>query len=150
MPIPVEQKPSLEDLLKIKRLETPQSSFWPRFEKELKQKRVKVLLRKDTLALRWLKSLWKRVHVLAPTAIVTAFAWMAFLNHTASNLSMDKTASIVSINHKQAIFTQKAILASGKKGAHHSLNITHKPSVQYILGTSNALYSTTNKNTVIF
>lgn len=69
-----ESKPTLEELLRLKRTERPTAEFWTRFETELRQKQLTALVEKR----RWWHDLPvllnRRVYVPAGAAAVVAFS----------------------------------------------------------------------------
>lgn len=71
-----DSKPTLEDLLRLKRIERPTAEFWTRFEAELRQKQLTALVEKR----RWWHDLpvllSRRVYVPAGAAAVVAFSLM--------------------------------------------------------------------------
>jgi hypothetical protein len=69
-------KPTLEELLQLKRCERPDAQFWAGFERELRQKQLTALVEKP----RWWHSfgnLGRRVYVPAGAAAMVAFALVA-------------------------------------------------------------------------
>lgn len=67
-------RPSLEDLLKLKRFEKPEAAFWNDFERQLEAKRLTILLKKEPWALRCLKSFLGRRFRLSSALGVAALA----------------------------------------------------------------------------
>jgi hypothetical protein len=69
-------KPTLEELLQLKRCERPDAQFWAGFERELRQKQLTALVEKP----RWWHAfggLGRRVYVPAGAAAMVAFALVA-------------------------------------------------------------------------
>ena len=69
-----DSKPTLEQLLRLKRMERPSPEFWTRFEAELRQKQLTALVEKR----RWWHDLPvllnRRLYVPAGAAAVVAFS----------------------------------------------------------------------------
>lgn len=73
---PHKAKPTLEELLQLKRYERPDAQFWAGFERELRQKQLTALVEKP----RWwhsFGSVGRRVYVPAGAAAMVAFALVA-------------------------------------------------------------------------
>lgn len=69
-------KPTLEELLKLKRHERPDAQFWAGFDRELRQKQLTALVKRP----RWwhsFGSMGRRVYVPAGAAAMVAFALVA-------------------------------------------------------------------------
>jgi hypothetical protein len=79
-------KPTLEELLQLKRCERPDTQFWAGFERELRQKQLTALVEKP----RWwhaFGSLGRRVYVPAGAAAMVAFALVAIRNQAPVQVS---------------------------------------------------------------
>lgn len=87
--IPPEQKSAvtLEDLLRLKRAERPNSEFWSNFERELRQKQLTALVQKR----RWWHDLpvmlSRRVYVPAGAAAIVAFTLVTVRYSTVSSVA---------------------------------------------------------------
>lgn len=68
---------SLEDLLKLKRHESPQDGFWSDFERDFQRRRLRALMDGDADAPRW--GFWKQALLWGPvsTGAVAALAFFA-------------------------------------------------------------------------
>lgn len=74
-------KPTLEELLRLKRAERPDAQFWAGFERELRQKQLTALVEKP----RWwhgLAGLGRRAYLPAGAAAVVAFSLVAVRYNT--------------------------------------------------------------------
>jgi len=67
------KKATLEDLLKLKRMERPDATFWERFEGELQQKTLRSIVHKN-VAQPSFRLLFGRLHVALPLVGAVAFA----------------------------------------------------------------------------
>lgn len=79
-------KPTLEELLQLKRCERPDAQFWAGFERELRQKQLTALVEKP----RWwhgFSGLGRRVYVPAGAAAMVAFALVAIRYHAPVRVS---------------------------------------------------------------
>ncbi|GAB4274685.1 MAG TPA: hypothetical protein DIU37_03625 [Opitutae bacterium] len=96
-----DHKPTLEDLLKLKRAERPNPEFWERFERELHEKNMQVLIK--TKRNRMADFMHSARRVLVPMVPVGAAAIVA--------LTFLLQGSALSPNHTSASFESSLPLA---------------------------------------
>ncbi len=70
---------TVEDLLRVKRLEKPSPEFWSAFERELQEKQLKALVKRG-----WRERIWAvvapKLTVLAPVSAVAGIAAVVFVS----------------------------------------------------------------------
>ncbi len=86
-------RPTLEDLLKLKRFEKPDAPFWDTFDRQLEAKRLNILLKQEHWTWRAIKAFFRRRFRLCSGLAVAAFTLVigirqgAFIQRSALGLA---------------------------------------------------------------
>jgi len=80
-------KVTLEDLLRLKRNERPAPEYWARFDRELRERALRVMVQPEPWGLRWSRALMARAAPLMMAGATAALA-MAFTLHSHMTLPM--------------------------------------------------------------
>jgi hypothetical protein len=80
-------KVTLEDLLRLKRHERPAPEYWARFDRELRERALRVMVQPEPWGLRWSRALMARAAPLMMAGATAALA-MAFTLHSHMTLPM--------------------------------------------------------------
>jgi len=100
MPNPESNQPpkvTLEDLLRLKRHERPAPEYWARFDRELRERALRVMVQPEPWGLRWSRALMARAAPLMMAGATAALA-MAFTLHSHMTLPVPErmmTARVV-------------------------------------------------------
>lgn len=131
-----ENKIKLEDLLRLKKMEKPDESFWNHFEIELKQKRLRTLLKKEPLPLRWAKSIYKRLIIITPISLLATFTFICALNNLRPlENPMKQGKEIINAKTLPFTFSQKTLLSSDRNYTQTDLSIPNRSYIHYSLGS---------------
>lgn len=137
------QKPTLEDLLKLKRAERPSDAAWAEFDADLKRKLLCTIVEKESVWQRYLPSfsfgrraVYASVSVVALVAAVFvpfyAASWGASGLSSEGEVSVSKCTPLPNIPHSFA----DNILASEKSSIETPvsapMNLVENPSVRYV------------------
>jgi hypothetical protein len=90
-------RPTLEDLLRLKRAERPSPEFWANFESELRQKQLAALVRQDPWWRAWPRRLMVRAAYLPVGATAVLALTFALLRHTPPVVSTGSEAAAMRI-----------------------------------------------------
>ncbi len=89
-----EKKPSLEELLRVKRAERPSDDFWQQFDRELEKKIVQSMVHRDSAIqgfLRWLCLHGRGITAVTCIAMGVYFLWPTIGDPSAENLLAEKS-----------------------------------------------------------
>lgn len=126
-----DNKVTLEALLRLKRHEKPAPEFWESFDRELHQKMLHTLVRKDPLVIRWIRSLYKRLYIVVPSAAAAVITLVIALQGDVVQKTLHlANASTLEVASKRSGFTKsvQGMYGANKTFVTNALGYSHTSS----------------------
>lgn len=167
-----QDKPKLEDLLKLKRQEQPLPDFWERFDRDLNQKMLKALVKQEPIFSRIKRTCRIYFYAWAPASCVAALTLIAIVHRAPVNISTllasstslksEPTLDVVlperetffkelnqSFATRPTAFVQNTLTAANQTGTHFAeekLSNTYSNKVKYVVSSTTQIDNTFKGN----